>query len=47
MSLLIIPIHTSAETVTSNQQCHSTNPLDFHSACKLEATAWGNELFKL
>ncbi|PEQ51207.1 ADP ribosyltransferase [Bacillus cereus] len=47
MALLTIPTHTSAETVTSNQQCHSTNPLDFHSTCKSEATAWGNELFNL
>ncbi|WP_242065713.1 ADP-ribosyltransferase [Bacillus thuringiensis] len=47
MSLLTIPINTSAETVTPNQQCHSTNPLDFHSKCKPEATAWGNELFNL
>ncbi|PGT49846.1 ADP ribosyltransferase [Bacillus cereus] len=47
MSLLTIPIHTSADTVTSNQQCHSTNPLDFHSTCKSEATDWGNELFNL
>ncbi|UIJ69790.1 ADP-ribosyltransferase (plasmid) [Bacillus cereus] len=47
MSLLTIPIHTSAETVTSNQQCHSTNPLDFHSTCKSEAIAWGNERFNL
>ncbi|WP_242062538.1 ADP-ribosyltransferase [Bacillus thuringiensis] len=47
MALLSIPIHTSAETVKSNQQCHSTNPLDFHSTCKSEATTWGNELFNL
>ncbi|EOO61631.1 hypothetical protein IKE_05853, partial [Bacillus cereus VD196] len=31
----------------TNQQCHSTNPLDFKSVCKSEATAWGNELFSL
>ncbi|MCQ6530928.1 ADP-ribosyltransferase [Bacillus mycoides] len=47
VSLLTISINTSAETVTSHQQCHSTNPLDFHSKCKSEATAWGNELFNL
>ncbi|MBJ8113608.1 ADP-ribosyltransferase [Bacillus cereus group sp. N6] len=47
VSFLTIPINTSAETVTSNQQCHSTNPLDFHSKCKPEAIAWGNELFNL
>lgn len=41
ISLLTIPIHSSAEAVTSNQQCHATNPLDFHSTCKSEATAWG------
>ncbi|MED3080236.1 ADP-ribosyltransferase [Bacillus wiedmannii] len=46
MSLLTVPTDTSAETVTT-QQCHSTNPLDFQSTCKLEATAWGNELFNL
>ncbi|MGR5864569.1 ADP-ribosyltransferase [Bacillus cereus] len=47
ISLLTIPIHSSAEAVTSNQQCHATNPLDFHSTCKSEATAWGNGLFNL
>ncbi|OUB27336.1 ADP ribosyltransferase [Bacillus thuringiensis serovar yunnanensis] len=46
MSLLTVPTGTSAETVTT-QQCHSTNPLDFQSVCKSEATTWGNELFNL
>ncbi|WP_100618096.1 ADP-ribosyltransferase [Bacillus cereus] len=44
--ILAVPINTSAET-TTNRQCHSTNPLDFQSVCKSEATAWGNELFNL
>ncbi|MEK4503908.1 ADP-ribosyltransferase [Bacillus sp. FSL R12-0069] len=47
VSLLTMPINTSAKTVTSHQQCHSTNPLDFHSKCKTEAESWGNELFNL
>ncbi|WP_255293998.1 ADP-ribosyltransferase [Bacillus toyonensis] len=46
MSLLTVPTGTSAETVRT-QQCHSTSPLDFHSECKSEATAWGNSIFNL